>query len=367
MTVRLRKDTRKWISDIVYNGERIVTTLKLVTTKKQAEKAEAVIMNKLFMRAYGLEPKPDKLFENFVIETFLPYSEANKKSFVSDVSICKVLVIYFKGKSLRQLTPPAIETFKQWFLAKPIVYGPEDDRKQRSRSLATVNNHLRILSKILSLAVDAELLESNPCFRVKKLRPNNRRLRVLSLEEEARLFENMIGNELLQRIIYVALHTGLRRGEIFNLRWEDLDFSRNRIVVRKTKSSTERFVPMNAEIKNVLFPIKETNGFVFPSPRTGGKLFDLKKGFRKAVDDAGIVNFRFHDLRHTFATRLSDNNVDVVVLQRILGHSDVRTTMIYTHAADEAMHIAVGKLNRKNEHFCNVYATETIMAGASLP
>ena len=357
MTVRLRKDTGKWISDIMYNGERIVTTLKLVTTKRQAEKAEAVIMNKLFMRAYGLEPKPDKLFENFVIETFLPYSEANKKSFVSDVSICKVLVRYFKGKSLRTLTPPVIENFKQWLLAKPIIYGPKNDRKRRSRSLATVNNHMRILSKILSLAVDAELLESNPCFRVRKFRPNNRRLRVLSIEEETKLFKNLKGNELLQRIVQVALHTGLRRGEIFNLRWEDLDFSRNRIVVRKTKSSTERFVPMNMEIRNVLFTIKEMNGFVFPSPRTGGKLFDLKKSFRKAVDDAGIVNFRFHDLRHTFATRLSDEGVDVVVLQKLLGHSDVRTTMIYTHAADEAMHVAVGKLNRNKDHFCNVYAT----------
>lgn len=360
MTVRLRKDTGKWISDISYNGERIITTLKLARTKKQAEQAEAVVMTNLFQRAYGLEPKPDKLFENFVIETFLPYSEANKKSFVSDVSICKVLVRHFTGRALQKINPPEVEAFKQSFLNTPT-------KKGNKRSLATVNNHLRVLSKIFSLAVDAELISSNPCFRVKKFRPNNRRLRVLSFEEETKLFENLMDNELLQRIVHIALHTGLRRGEIFNLRWEDLDFSRNRIVVRKTKSSTERFVPMNMEVRNVLFPVRESSGFVFPSPRTGGKLFDLKKSFRKAVGDAGIVNFRFHDLRHTFATRLSDNNVDVVVLQRILGHSDVRTTMIYTHAADEAMHIAVGKLSRKNEHFCNGFATEIETAGASLP
>jgi integrase len=360
MTVRLRKDTGKWISDISYNGERIITTLKLARTRRQAETAEAVIMTKLFQRAYGLEPKLDKLFENFVIETYLPYSETNKKSFVNDVSICKVLVRVFKGKHLRQIDPPQIEAFKQQFLSTPMKDG-------NKRSLATVNNHLRVLSKILSLAVDADLIPNNPCFRVRKFRPSNRRLRVLSSEEETKLLDNLKDNELLQRIVHVALNTGLRRGEIFNLRWEDIDFSRSRIIVRKTKTSTERFVPINLVIRNVLFPIREPSGFVFPSPRTGGRLFDLKKSFRKAVKDAGIVNFRFHDLRHTFATRLADNSVDVVVLQRILGHSDVRTTMIYTHAADEAMHIAVGKLDRKNEHFCNGSATETKTAGASLP
>jgi integrase len=360
MTVRLRKDTGKWISDISYNGERIVTTLKLARTKKQAETAEAVIMNKLFQRAYGLEPKPDTIFENFVIETFLPYSEANKKSFVSDVSICKVLVRSFKGKALRQINPADVEAFKQQLLNTPTKHG-------NKRSQASVNNPLRVLSKILSLAVDAELIPSNPCFRVRKFRPNNRRLRVLSIEEEGRLFSQLKENDLLKRIILVALNTGLRRGEIFNLQWEDVDFSRDRLIVRKTKTSIERFVPINTTMRELLHSIRQQTGHVFPSPRTGRKLFDLKKSFRKAVDDAGIKNFRFHDLRHTFATRLSDNGVDVVVLQRILGHSDVRTTMIYTHAADEAMHIAVGKLNRKNEHFCNGSATETKTAGASQP
>ena len=79
---------------------------------------------------------------------------------------------------MRQLTPPLIEEFKQWFLAKPIVYGKEDEKKDRPCSLATVNKHLRVLSKILSLAVDADLIDSNPVFRVRKFKPNNRRLRV---------------------------------------------------------------------------------------------------------------------------------------------------------------------------------------------
>lgn len=119
MTVRKRKDTGKWVCDFYYNGERIIKTLKFARTKKEAEAAEAVIMNEVFKQAYGFDEKPDKRFEDFVIETFLPYSEANKKSFYCDVLICRILVQKFKGKNLRQITPPMIESFKQEFLNKP--------------------------------------------------------------------------------------------------------------------------------------------------------------------------------------------------------------------------------------------------------
>lgn len=196
MTVRKRKDTGKWVSDFYYAGERIVKTLKFARTKKEAEQAEAVIMNQVFQQAYGFEAKPDKLFENFVVESFLPYSEANKKSFSSDVFICRVLVPAFKGHNLRQITPPLIEEFKQRFLVKPT-------RSGNKRSLATVNNHLRVLSKIFSLAVDGELVESNPCFRVRKFRVNNQRLRVLSAEEERNLFNALEDNELVKQIVTV--------------------------------------------------------------------------------------------------------------------------------------------------------------------
>ena len=148
-------------------------------------------MNQVFQQAYGFEAKPDKRFEDFVIETFLPYSEANKKSFYDDVLICRVLVKTFKGKTLRQITPPMIETFKQEFLATPTKH-------KGKRSLATVNCHLSILSKIFSLAVDAELVDINPCGRVKKFRLNNGRTRVLSAEEEIRLFSALENNELVQ-------------------------------------------------------------------------------------------------------------------------------------------------------------------------
>ena len=366
MTIRKRKGRAGWFCDFIYNGERIRRSLKFARTKKEAEQAEAVIMNQVFQQAYGLEPKTDQLFENFVVETFLPYSEANKKSFVNDVSICRILVQYFLGKTMRQITPPVIEGFKQWFLAKPIVTGTGEHKEERKRSLASVNNHLRVLSKIFSLALDAELITRNPCFKVKKFRPNNRRLRVLSDEEEVRLLSKLEENELVRNIVIFALNTGLRRGEIFGLQWPDVDLERGRVIVRKTKSSKERFVPMNRTVKELLFSVKRISDYVFPSPQTGRRLVDLKTGFRRGIEESKIRNFRFHDLRHTFATRLADEGADVFTLKEILGHADIRTTMIYVHANGEAGRRAVDKLDAKS-HLRHHLGTKTKTAGANLP
>lgn len=319
-------------------------------TKKEAEQAEAVIMNQVFQQAYGFEPKPDKLFENFIVEAFSPYSEANKRSFSSDVYVCRILVVAFKGKNLRQINPPMIEEFKQRFLIKPTIFG-------KKRSFATVNNHLRILSKIFSLAVDAELVDSNPCLKVRKFRLNNQRLRVLSVEEERKLFAGLKDDELILQIVIVALNTGLRRGEIFNLKWPDLDFGRSLILVQESKSDKKRFVPMNVTVKTLLAALTPVSEFVFPSPRTGGRLCDIKKSFRRAADDAGIENFRFHDLRHTAATRMADAGADPFTLARILGHSNIQMTARYTHATDSAIRRAVENLD-PNFGFSNEMVTK---------
>ena len=359
MTVRRRKDTGKWVSDFYYNGERIIRTLKFARTKKEAEAAEAVIMNQVFQQAYGFEAKPDKNFEEFVVETFLPYSEANKKSFYSDVSICRVLVRKFKGKTLRQITPTLIESFKQEFLN-------QTTRRGERRSMATVNNHLRVLSKIFSLAVDAEIIETNPCSKVKKFQPNNQRLRVLSKEEETKLFEALADNELVRQIVTLALHTGMRRGEIFNLKWFDVDFTRGFIQVRESKSNKKRLVPMNSTVNNLLGGLKRKSEYVFPSPRTGAKLDNIKKSFQRAIEKARIEDFRFHDLRHTAATRMADAGADAFTLMKILGHSDIRMTSRYTHATDSALRRAVANLD-ENSEFGNELVTKQKRQAGDLP
>lgn len=338
MKVRKRKDSGNWVCDFYYNGKRIVRTLKYAKTRKEAEQAAAVLMNKVFKHAYGLENRPGKLFEDFVVETFLPYSETNKRSFATDIYICRVLVKEFKSKKLDQIDPGSIEKFKQGFLYTPTVHG-----KQRTKT--TVNYHIAVLSKIFSLAVDSGFLESNPCEKVKKFRLNNRRTRVLSDAEERRLMEALAGNKLVRDIVVLALNTGMRKGEILGLQWFDIDLKRLTIQIRKSKSYLNRIVPINETVRSVLEKRARNNEFVFPSPKTGGRLQDIKKGFNAARRRAGLFDFRFHDLRHTAATRMADKGADAFTLATILGHSDIRVTARYTHATDSAIRNAVANLD----------------------
>lgn len=359
MTIRRRKDTGKWVCDFYYNGVRIIKTLRFARTKKDAEQAEAVIMNQVFQQAYGFDTKPDQRFEDFVIEAFLPYSEANKKSFYYDVLICRVLVKAFKDKTIRQITPPMIEQFKQEQLNTPT----NNDNK---RSPATVNRHLSVLSKIYSLAVDAELVDGNPCRKVKKFRLDNQRTRVLSADDEQSLFSALGSNALVKNIVLTALHTGLRRGEIFNLKWFDVDFSRGLVQVRESKSGKKRIVPLNATVRTMLDGLKRKSEYVFPSPKTGGRLDNIKRSFCRAVEKAGIADFRFHDLRHTAATRMADSGTDAFTLASILGHSDIRMTARYTHATDSALRRAVENLDAKTD-FSNELVTEIKRQASGLP
>jgi integrase len=234
------------------------------------------------------------------------------------------------------------------------------------RNPATVNRHLSVLSKIFSLAVDAELADGNPCHRVKKFRLNNQRVRVLSAEEETKLYSALGDNELVKSIVTVALHTGLRRGEIFNLKWLDADFGRGLIQIRESKSDKKRVVPMNATVRMMLASLKRKSEFIFPSPKTGGRLDNIKKSFRRAVLMAELEDFRFHDLRHTAATRMADSGTDAFTLARILGHSDIRMTARYTHATDSALRRAVENLDAKRD-FSNVLVTEIKRQASGLP
>ena len=153
----------------------------------------------------------------------------------------------------------------------------------------------------------------------------------------------------LRPLVILAINTGMRRGELFNLTWEKgekVDFTRNVIYVSNTKSGKDRVIPMNQTVRDELIRMSEQadSEFVFVSKRTGLNLTETKKGFNAACKDGGIKNFRFHDLRHTAGTRLADAGADAFTIKEILGHSSIQTSAIYVHATDEGKRRAVEAL-----------------------
>jgi integrase len=153
----------------------------------------------------------------------------------------------------------------------------------------------------------------------------------------------------LKPIVLLALNTGMRRGELFNLKWEDVHFAGQILTVvgETAKSGKTRHIPMNKEALSVLrdwHEQRKESELVFPSA-DGGRLDNIKTSWEGLIKAAQIKNFRFHDLRHDFASKLVMAGVDLNTVRELLGHADIKMTLRYAHLAPEKLAAAVAKLN----------------------
>ena len=156
-------------------------------------------------------------------------------------------------------------------------------------------------------------------------------------------------------LFLTALHTGMRKGEVINLKWGDVDFAATRIIVQNSKNNEKRIIPMTSTLKNILQELynlqQQTTGcispvdYVFVNPENGRRITAPGSRFRKLLKRARIKDFRFHDMRHNFASYLAMNNVDIRTIQELLGHKDIKMTIRYSHLSSRALEQAVRKFN----------------------
>lgn len=325
--------------DFTINKRRYRGAIQEARSYKQAIQAAEKIWDALFNKKHNrdaLQPK-ETPFTKFYRDRFLPHSKLHKKSYDDDVRTGQVLCEFFGNEPIEQITWERIEQFKS-------LRSRKQTRSGGKRSPTTINRELSILSKALTIAVKANVIQRNPCREVERFKTDSARSRFLTEEEEAKLFEALGDHEMVKSVVTMALHTGMRQGEIFKLKWFDVDLTRGVIHVRRTKTGKDRFVPINSRLQGVLEKLNRSSEHVFPSPKTGVALIDVKRQFDRAKVLAGIADFRFHDLRHTAATRMADKGADVFTIAAILGHSDIRMTSRYTHATDRARRAAVESL-----------------------
>jgi integrase len=212
---------------------------------------------------------------------------------------------------------------------------------------ATVNREVAFLKRVFNVAIEDGLADTNPVRKVRLLREDNTRVRYLADDEEARLRQE-IGDPHWP-VVALALNTGLRRAEQFNLSWEHVDFNANVLTIPRTKAGRTRRVPMNSLVRDHLraLPSRLKGPWVFPSA-SGETPLDsqnfMNRVFVPAVKRAGIQDFRWHDLRHTFASRLVMQGVDIRTTQELLGHADIRMTLRYSHLSPSHLLDAVEKL-----------------------
>lgn len=328
-------------------------------TKKEAEAAERQILAEMHEGTYG-KPKGKIKVEEFITKHFLPWSRDHKRSWMNDESRVKPIVEYFGKKMLCEVTSDMVLEFRIWLQEVPT-------RHDKRRSPAAVNRVLQLLSRVFSLSIELKKWHKNPCSKAEMgdqrllLKGERRRRRWLKPRERELLDQALEAyrqsddgrkNPHLEKIILLDLHSGLRKTELLKLRPDDCDFEAGITHVRDSKNGEPREVAMNGTARRILseqVEIARRNGwtYLFTNPRTGDRYKDVKKAFRKLLEDAGINGLWFHDIRHSFATAAGDSpDVSLPALAETLGHKSIKTTMIYTHATDEGKRRVVDAAER---------------------
>jgi len=253
--------------------------------------------------------------------------------------VIRDLRVEFGERRLSEISYLDLETWRNRRKATPTKAG-------KPRKDASVNRDMAILGHMLSKAVEWELLEASPFKKGKRLvfKENNHRLRFLSETEVEDLLKECIPH--LKPIVETALLTGMRRGELLGLQWEQI---RNGFIyLTETKSGKARQIPINDRLAGVLKEVRRGNQlkspYVFCDSR-GRRFNEVTRSFTSACRRAGIEAFRFHDLRHTFASHLVMKGIGLKAVQELLGHADLTMTMRYAHLSQGHLQEAVAALN----------------------
>lgn len=271
---------------------------------------------------------------------------AGLRGLASANSRLEVLVEFFGSRKLRSITYGDLFRFKENRLSTPTVRGG-------ARAIASVHRELELLRRMLSVAVREGWLLQNPFAAGDPLiskADEKRRERILTVEEERRLLvaAERPGREHLLPILICAIDTGMRAGEMFKLRWADVDLFDKTILIRafNTKTLQARSVHMterlHRELARLAGDVPATDALVF------GVSTNVKRSFTSARREAGLEGLRFHDLRHTAATRLC-SGLSLPEVGRILGHQQPTTTYRYINADAFTARRAAMVLNQFNE------------------
>jgi integrase len=210
---------------------------------------------------------------------------------------------------------------------------------------ATINRDLSVLRHILYWAVDEQLLTANPLARMKMAQERRTRRQVLSVAEEQLLLP--AAKDHLRGMIIAALDTGMRRGEITSQLWEDIDFSRKLLFVTRSKTpeGESREIPLTERLLKFLLEQREDSGIIFGY--NGQPVRIVKRTWKTALKTASLRHVRFHDLRHTFNTRLMEAGVLQEIRMALMGHSaGSKVHATYTHIELPVKREAIRKLEQ---------------------
>lgn len=275
---------------------------------------------------------PNYAFKDFAND-YLEWSKGNK-DYRNKKSIVPKLIDEFGKIPLQKFNTLIIEKYQS--------------KLKETLKPASVNRILAVLKHIFSKARDWEMIGEHTHMQIRKVKlfnVDNKRIRYLNEDECKRLIEAC--NEHLKPIVETSINTGMRKGEILQLKWQNVDLFGGNIQVEDSKNNESRQIPMNETMRQLFreLPRRLDIDYVFFNHFTGKPYNDLKKAFRSACKRAKINNFTFHDLRHTFASHLVMRGVYLSTVKAYLGHKTIRMTERYAQLSPEHKTVSIGKLN----------------------
>jgi integrase len=332
-------------SRCVFSEEKARRKTEKLAQLAKAKRTVEIAEGKLF----GVRRKPKLSFAE-AVGKYMEWAKGNKISWLRDQQSLAHWQIELGRKLLSQVSRLDVERYKL--------------KRKEEAAPRTVNEELSCLKRLCYRLMEQGLAENNPVKGVKFLRQPPGRIRTLSSEEMERLIEAC--PEHIRPIVITALNTGMRQGEIFGLQWQDVDFSRNVIVVRNSKNGERREIPMTATLCRVLVELQRHaeekrrrkpaatqppigNVFMTPDgmPYGGGR--SIRESFVRATKKAGLVDLRFHDLRHVFASNLRMRGADLLDIKEYLGHKSLAMTARYAHITTERRQEVIQLLDCSSE------------------
>jgi integrase len=268
-----------------------------------------------------------------------------KRSYDRDQLSLRKLIPMFGDRLLKDITPALVEAYKQKRLAEPSGRTP-----QHLTRPATVNRELACLKTVFNKAVQNQKAERNPIQKVKLLKENNIRDRLLSPEEYARLLSHCPVH--LKPIVKLAYYTGMRQGEILNLVWDRVDLKEGFIHLKPedTKTKEGRSVPLHTEVVEMLKAMPRGLPGVRVFTYMGKSVACVKKSFITACKQAGIEDFTFHDMRHTAINTWRLQSHDYFRIMEATGHKTMSVFKRYNTVSREELRSLVEQKNDGNGH-----------------
>ncbi|MBX3290414.1 MAG: site-specific integrase [Acidobacteria bacterium] len=336
---------RWWVYRRVKSHKTIHQVIPEARTREEAELAERQLVKQLFDKSYGITDTTTT-FTDFVESTYRKYVEQNNVNKGAKNLYIKLLLKHFKSQPLHTITPQNCRDCRS-----KLQSGKNQRKKKSSLSPSSVNRIMSTLSKIFSLACEEGILDRNPMQYVKALPEPPPRKRLLTAEQKEALWKELESDQLLYRLVQLAVNMPLRRGQLLALDENVIDFENQRVWVIGSKGRPPRSVPINATATSVLRDMIADKQLPFP-------ITDFRKRWNAVLIRAKInkpggtreENYHFHDLRTYFASELIRRNTNPLIVQNLFAHSDMSITNIYAETDADLMLEAVKQLdNSKSE------------------